>query len=55
MTAGGAAWRVIDGVPTAWFDAPSLLEGVALAGRVQELAPGSAVDLRATGARVRLD
>src|SRR3954452_9267085 len=48
-------WRVLDGVPTAWFDAPSLVEGAALAGRVVELSAESAADLRATGVRVRLD
>ena len=40
---------------TAWFDAPSLIEGAALAGRIVELSPGIVVDLRATGLRVRLD
>lgn len=51
----GPDWRVIDGVATAWFDAPSLFEGAALAGRIVELSPGIAVDLRTTGVRVRLD
>ncbi len=51
----GTDWRVIDGVATAWFDAPSLIEGAALAGRVVELSAEIAVDLRATGMRVRLD
>ena len=36
MTAIGTDWRVIDGVATAWFDAPSLVEGAALAGRIGE-------------------
>ena len=45
---------MVDGVPTAWFDAPSLAAGVALAGRIVELSAEVAVDLRATGMRVRL-
>jgi len=48
-------WRVVDGVATAWFDAPSLIEGAALAGRIVELSAEIVVDLRATGIRVRLD
>ncbi|UZN03289.1 VOC family protein [Cellulomonas sp. S1-8] len=48
-------WRVVDGVATAWFDAPSLVEGAASAGRITALAADIAVDLRATGIRVRLD
>lgn len=48
-------WRVVDGVATAWFDAPSPIEGAALAGRIGELSAGIVVDLRATGVRVRLD
>ncbi len=55
MTDVGPDWRVVDGVATAWFDASSLSEGAALAGRVVELSPGIVVDLRATGMRVRLD
>ena len=51
----GADWRVVDGVATAWFDAPSLMEGAALAGRIVELSAEIVVDLRATGIRVRLD
>ncbi|MFF5297440.1 VOC family protein [Paractinoplanes globisporus] len=47
-------WRVVDGVATAWFDAPSLIVGAALAGRIVELSAEIAVDLRATGLRVRL-
>jgi hypothetical protein len=46
---------MVDGVATAWFDAPSLIEGAELAGRVVELSPEIVVDLRATGLRVRLD
>ncbi len=55
MTEVGRDWRVVDGVATAWFDAPSLIEGAVLAGRIMELSPGIVVDLRATGMRVRLD
>jgi len=55
MTAIGTDWRVVDGVATAWFDAPSLIEGAALAGRIVELTAEMAVDLRATGVQVRLD
>jgi hypothetical protein len=51
----GTDWRVVDGVATAWFDAPSLIEGAALAGRIVELSAEIVVDLRATGLRVRLD
>jgi hypothetical protein len=55
MTGVGTDWRVVDGVATAWFDAPSLVEGAALAGRIVELSAGVGVDLRATGLGVRLD
>ena len=55
MTEIGTDWRVLDGAATAWFDAPSLIEGAALAGRIVELSGAIAVDLRATGMRVRLD
>src|SRR5689334_12424138 len=55
MTEIGTDWRLVDGVATAWFDAPSLTEGASLAGRVVELSAEIAVDLRATGLRVRLD
>ncbi|WP_456823945.1 VOC family protein [Cellulomonas sp. P5_E12] len=55
MTEIGTDWRVVDGVTTAWFDAPSLTEGAALAGSIVELPAPTAVDLRATGIRVRLD
>jgi len=51
----GTDWRVLDGVATAWFDAPSLIEGAALAGHVVELSGAILVDVRATGVRVRLD
>jgi hypothetical protein len=50
----GPDWRVVDGVVTAWFDAPSLVEGAALAGRVIELSGEIVVDVRASGVRVRL-
>ena len=55
MSTPGNDWRGVDGVATAWFDAPSLIEGAELAGRLIELADEIAVDLRATGVRVRLD
>jgi hypothetical protein len=54
MTETGADWRVIDGLATAWFDAPSLIEGSALAGLIVDLSAENVVDLRATGVRVRL-
>ncbi|MET0694429.1 MAG: VOC family protein, partial [Propionibacteriaceae bacterium] len=44
----------MEGVATAWFDTPSLVEGAALAGRIQELSAEIVVDLRASGVRVRL-
>ena len=46
MTEIGTDWRVVDGVVTAWFDAPSLIEGAALAGRIVELSAEIVVDLR---------
>lgn len=52
---GTGDWRTVDGVVTAWFDAPSLSAGASLAGRIVELSAGILVDLRATGLRVRLD
>ena len=55
MTEIGTDWRVVDGVATAWFDASSLIEGAALAGRIVDLSAEIVVDLRATGMRVRLD
>ncbi len=55
MTEIGTDWRMVDGFATAWFDAPSLIEGAALAGRIVELSAEVAVDVRATGIRVRLD
>ena len=55
MTQLGTDWRVVDGAPSAWFDAPSLIEGAALAGRIMELSAEIVVDVRATGIRVRLD
>ncbi|MDI1463228.1 VOC family protein [Catellatospora sp. KI3] len=51
----GADWRAVDGVATAWFDAASLIEGAALAGRIVELSAEIVVELRPTGVRVRLD
>jgi Glyoxalase-like domain len=55
MTGIGTDWRVVDGAATAWFDAPSLIEGAALAERIVEQSAEMVVDLRATGLRVRLD
>lgn len=55
MAETGTDWRVLDGAATAWFDAPSLTAGAALAGRAVGLSTEIAVDLRATGVRVRLD
>jgi hypothetical protein len=55
MTGIGTNWRVVDGVATGWFDAASLIEGAALAGRILELSAEIAVDLRWAGVRVRLD
>jgi hypothetical protein len=55
MTELGVDWRLVDGVVTAWFDASSLSQGAALAGRVLEVSAEILVDLRPTGVRVRLD
>jgi hypothetical protein len=55
MTQIGTDWRLVDGVTTAWFDAPSLIHAAALAGHIKELSDEIAVDVRATGVRVRLD
>ena len=55
LTGVGTDWRVVDGVVTAWFDAPSLIEGAALARRIVELSAEIVVDLHAEGMRVRLD
>jgi hypothetical protein len=41
MTQIGTVWRVVDGVATAWFDAPSPVEGAVLAGRIVELSAES--------------
>jgi len=51
----GSGWRVVDGVPTAWFEAPSLSAAAELAGPVLDLAVKSAVELRPSGLRVRLE
>lgn len=55
MTEIGTDWRIVDGVATAWFDAPSLIEGAALAGRAVQVSAEIVVDLRPAGVRVRLD
>lgn len=54
MADNGTDWRALDGIATAWFDAPSLIEGAALAGRIVQTSGAALVDLRATGLRVRL-
>jgi len=54
MTGTGSVWRVVDCVATAWFDAPSLIDGAALAGRIVNLSADIMVDLRTTGERVSL-
>ncbi|MTD12894.1 hypothetical protein GIS00_02900 [Nakamurella sp. YIM 132087] len=54
MTELGADWRVLDGVATAWFGTSSLTEGAALAGRIVQISADCAIDIRATGVRVRL-
>lgn len=55
MTAIGSDWRVVEGVVTTWFDAPSLSAAAALATYIAGLAPSAAIDLRSAGVRVRLD
>lgn len=55
MTEPSADWRIIDGVATAWFGAPSLTQGAALAGRLVELSSNIALEVRVSGVRVRLD
>lgn len=55
MTQLGSDWRVVDGVTTAWFDAPSLVEGAALAARILDVSAEIVIDVRATGVLVRLD
>jgi hypothetical protein len=54
VTGLGTDWREVDGVPTAWFEAPSLGDAAALGGLIVEVSAEIAVDLRATGLRVRL-
>ena len=55
MTAIGSDWRVVEGVVTTWFDAPSLSAAAALGTYITGLAPSAAIDLRSAGVRVRLD
>ena len=55
MTEIGTDWRVVDGLVTAWFDAPSLTAGAALARPVAAVSADTTFDLRATGVRVRLE
>ena len=54
MTSYGGDWQPVDGLVTAWFEATSLAQGVALAARVLEADPEALVDVRAAGVRVRL-
>lgn len=51
----GTYWHAVAGAWAAWFDASSLSQGADVAGRILELAPGSAVEVRGSGIRVRLD
>ncbi|MBZ2195080.1 VOC family protein [Occultella gossypii] len=53
---GTPDWRVVDGHPSTWFEAPSLSAGAELVARIVSVAAGAAVaiDLRAGGVRVRL-
>jgi hypothetical protein len=51
------AWRVLEGVAQAWFEAPSHAAGTAFVVRVAGFSEGSEfpdIDLRPTGVRVRL-
>jgi hypothetical protein len=51
-------WRVLDDGMSAWFDAPSLSAGAALARRIADVVGGTGlpdVDLRPGGVRVRID
>lgn len=54
MTETGTDWRRVNGMATAWFEAPSLTAGAALAVRVLDLSTEHLIDLRASGLRVRL-
>lgn len=54
MTSYGGDWQPVDGLVTAWFEATSLAQGVALAARVLEADSEALVDVRAAGVRVRL-
>ncbi|WP_336922327.1 VOC family protein [Aquipuribacter sp. SD81] len=54
MAPPSTPWRTLDGVPTAWFGAPSLVAGAAAAAAVTGSRPEAVVDVRATGVRVRL-
>jgi hypothetical protein len=54
---GAGDWRVVGGGTSAWFDAPSLSAGAALAGRIGELVGDREMPdlgLRAGGVRVRI-
>ncbi|WP_193103557.1 VOC family protein [Brachybacterium sp. FME24] len=52
---GDSDWRVLDGVSTAWFETPSLSAAAVMAGRIAEKPAVTAVDVRTTGLRVRVD
>jgi hypothetical protein len=55
--AGGEGWRVLDGAPHAWFEAPSHSAGASLVERLAGSTDGFVLpdmDLRSTGVRVRL-
>lgn len=52
---GDSDWRVLDGVSTTWFDAPSLSRSAVMAGRIAEKLSVMAVDVRTCGLRVRVD
>lgn len=55
MSSSASDWRVVDGVTTAWFDAPSLGAGAALAERALAASPDARIELRDRGVRIRLD
>ncbi|GAA5034913.1 hypothetical protein GCM10023258_36230 [Terrabacter aeriphilus] len=55
MSSSGSDWRVIDGVTTAWFDAPSLVAGAVLAERALASSPEARIELRDRGVRIRVD
>lgn len=54
MTTSVPDWREVDGVLSAWFDAPSLVAGAVLAGSVMDASADALIDVRPGGVRVRL-